>query len=52
MIRLLLKLIKALNSEASPWQLAFAIACGLVVGFTPLYSVHNLLIVDQVPKLL
>lgn len=45
MIRLLLKLIKALNSDASPWQLALAIAMGLLVGLTPLYSVHNLLLV-------
>jgi len=40
-----LKLFKALNSEASPWQLAFAIAFGLVVGLTPLMSLHNVLLV-------
>jgi len=40
-----LKLFKALNSEASPWQLAFGIAFGLVVGLTPLMSLHNIVLV-------
>jgi uncharacterized protein (TIGR03546 family) len=44
MIKMLLKLFKALNSNASPWQLAFAIAFGLIVGLSPFYSLHNLLI--------
>ncbi len=44
MLNMLMKLIKALNSHASPWQLAFAIAFGLIVGLSPLYSLHNLLI--------
>ncbi|MDQ7005537.1 MAG: TIGR03546 family protein [Ghiorsea sp.] len=44
MIDMLLKLFKALNSNASPWQLAFAIAFGMIVGLSPFYSFHNLLI--------
>ena len=44
MIKMAMKLIKALNSNASPWQLAFAIAFGLIVGLSPFYSLHNLLI--------
>ena len=44
MIKMALKLLKALNSNASPWQLAFAIAFGLIVGLSPFYSLHNLLI--------
>ena len=44
MLNMFLKLIKALNSHASPWQLAFAIAFGLIVGLSPFYSFHNLLI--------
>ena len=48
MLRMVLKLFKALNSEASPWQLDFAIAFGLVVGLTPLLSLHNVLLVLMV----
>jgi len=44
MIKMSLTLIKALNSNASPWQLAFAIAFGLIVGLSPFYSLHNLFI--------
>jgi len=44
MITMMLKLFKALNSNASPWQLAFAIAFGLIVGLSPFYSLHNLLV--------
>jgi len=40
-----LKLFKALNSEASPWQLALGIAFGLIVGLTPLMSLHNIVFV-------
>jgi len=44
MISMLLKLLKALNSNASPWQLAFAFSFGMIVGLTPFYSLHNVLI--------
>jgi len=44
MINLVLKLFKALNSEVGPWQIAFAGALAMVIGFTPLWSAHNLLI--------
>ncbi|TXR53112.1 TIGR03546 family protein [Reinekea thalattae] len=44
MIDQFLKLFKALNSDANPWQMAFAAAFGLVIGFTPLWSPHNLLV--------
>ncbi|MDN4503840.1 TIGR03546 family protein [Alteromonadaceae bacterium BrNp21-10] len=43
-MQLLAKLFKVLNSEASPWQIAFAIMCGLIIGLTPLWRIHNLLI--------
>ena len=42
MFNMLLKLIKALNSHASPWQLSFALAFGMIVGLSPFYSLHNL----------
>jgi len=44
MLRLLARLLKALNSEASPWQIAVAIAMGMIVGLTPLWRLHNLVL--------
>jgi len=38
------KLLKALNSETSPWQISLAFVLGMIMGFTPLASAHNLLI--------
>jgi uncharacterized protein (TIGR03546 family) len=39
------KLIKALASEASPNQLAGGFVLGMIIGLTPVASMHNLLIV-------
>lgn len=44
MLSILAKLLKALNSEASPAQIALALSMALVVALTPLFSWHNLLI--------
>ncbi len=44
MITLLAKLLKVLNSDDSPAQIAFAVLLAAVMGITPLYSVHNLFI--------
>ena len=44
MLTLLAKLFKALNSETSPWALAMAMVLGMFLGLTPLWRVHNLLI--------
>lgn len=35
MLTLLAKMLKVLNSEASPWQIGWAIALGLFVGILP-----------------
>lgn len=43
-MNLLAKFLKLLNSEASPWQIAIAISLGLIVGLTPFWRLHNLLI--------
>ena len=43
-MRLLIKLLKAINSEARPWQIAVAVTLGMIMGLTPLYRLHNLLI--------
>lgn len=44
MIDSIMKLLKALNSEVAPWQIALAATLGMVIGFTPLWSMHNLII--------
>jgi len=44
MLTILVKIFKALNSEQSPGQLAAAISLAVIIGFTPLLSLHNLFI--------
>ena len=43
-MRLILKLIKAINSETDPLQLSFGLCFGLLAGLTPLISLHNLVV--------
>ena len=40
----LIKLIKILNANENPSQLASAVALSLMLAFTPLLSLHNLLV--------
>ncbi|WP_444996480.1 TIGR03546 family protein [Aliikangiella sp. IMCC44359] len=44
MLTFLVKIFKVLNSEQSPGQIAAAISLALIVGLTPLFSIHNLII--------
>ncbi len=44
MLTILAKILKALNSEQSPNQLAAAISLAAIIGLTPLFSLHNVLI--------
>lgn len=44
MITLLAKLLKALNSETNPSQIALAFALAMIVGLTPFWSLHNALV--------
>lgn len=44
MLTLLAKLLAAFNSDDAPSQIALAIVLGMIMGFTPLWSVHNLVI--------
>ena len=44
MLTSLLKLFKALNSEQNAGQLAMALSLSAILGLTPLYSLHNILI--------
>lgn len=45
LLKYIAKLLKALASEASPAQIAGGLILGMIIGLTPLLSVHNLLIV-------
>lgn len=43
-MNLFAKFLKIISSETNPWQIAFAIALGMIVGFSPLLRLHNVLI--------
>lgn len=47
-IKLIQSLVKALNSEGTPGQVAAGIAVGSCLGLTPLLNLHNLLIVGAI----
>lgn len=44
LLRLLQKLVKALNSEGTPGQVAAGLVLGAAWGLTPLVNLHNLLV--------
>ena len=44
-VKLIQSLVKALNSEGTPGQVAAGMAMGACLGLTPLLNLHNLLIV-------
>jgi uncharacterized protein (TIGR03546 family) len=44
LIKLIQQLVKALNSEGTPFQVAIGIALGAALGLTPLLNLHNLFI--------
>jgi uncharacterized protein (TIGR03546 family) len=44
MLAILMKILKALNSEQSPGQLAAAVSFAAIIGLTPLLSLHNILV--------
>lgn len=45
MIAMLAKLLKALNSDSAPGQIALAFALAVITGLSPLFSLHNVLII-------
>ena len=47
-IKLVQSLVKALNSEGTPGQVAAGIAVGSCLGLTPLFNLHNLLVVAAI----
>jgi uncharacterized protein (TIGR03546 family) len=44
MLRLIIKVLKALNSNEAPWQISLGIIFGSILGLTPFFSLHNLVI--------
>jgi uncharacterized protein (TIGR03546 family) len=44
MLKQLAKLLAALNAETAPWQISLAFILGMVMGFTPLLSLHNIVV--------
>ena len=44
MLTILAKILKILNSETEPFQISLALCFALVAGFTPLWSLHNILV--------
>jgi uncharacterized protein (TIGR03546 family) len=44
MIEMIANLLKVLNSETEPGQISLGACFGMLIGFTPLYSLHNLLV--------
>ena len=47
-IKLIQGLVKALNSDGTPGQVAAGVALGACLGLSPLLSLHNLLIVGAI----
>lgn len=43
-LKYIAKLLKALSSEAKPWQLAGGFVLGMIIGLTPVFSFHNFII--------
>jgi uncharacterized protein (TIGR03546 family) len=48
LVKFIQSLVKALNSEGTPGQVAAGIAFGSCLGLTPLISLHNLLVVGVI----
>jgi uncharacterized protein (TIGR03546 family) len=44
MIRQIAKLLRILNSETAPINISIGICFGMVVGFTQMWSIHNIII--------
>lgn len=45
MITQIIKFLRVLASEAAPLQISMGIALAMIVGLTPLFSLHNLLVI-------
>lgn len=45
MISMIAKLLSILNSETEPGQISIALCLSMIIGFTPVFSLHNLFII-------
>jgi uncharacterized protein (TIGR03546 family) len=45
MLKAVAKLLKVLNSETDPGQISLAFCFSMIAGLTPLFSLHNLLVI-------
>ena len=45
MIKMIAKFLKVLNSETEPGQISLAFCLAMILGLTPLMSLHNLLVI-------
>ncbi|MFW2371916.1 MAG: TIGR03546 family protein [Gammaproteobacteria bacterium] len=45
MISQVFKLVRVLSSDVSPMQISLGFALSMIIGLTPLWSVHNLLVI-------
>ena len=44
MLKTIAKFLKILNSDAAPGQISLGLAFAMIAGFTPLMSLHNLIV--------
>jgi uncharacterized protein (TIGR03546 family) len=44
MLKIILKFFKVLNSENDPHQISLAFCFAMVAGFTPIFSLHNIIV--------
>ncbi len=45
LIKLIKKLLKALNANAAPSEIALGIVLGSIIGLTPSFALHNLIVI-------
>ena len=50
MIRQILKIFKALNSNEKPWQLSLGLAFGGIIGLMPMWTPHNIILLFRSPE--
>lgn len=44
MIRYIIKLISVMHSDTDPRQISLGFSLGMILGLTPFYSIHNLIV--------
>jgi len=44
-LKLIAKIFRILNAEATPKQIAGGVALGMIIGLTPTFSLHNIVVV-------